>query len=413
MSSVTLTSKSKQQQQIKIKKEMISFDDVKALIKDMGINKYDEDSLKLLFVSFDKEKKGSILKSDFLEHLNITKTDIITKSDEYLTKLEVAVRKLHSLKIKFEEQKDLDGASDCAWIIETLLSSNLNELVMEKKDESIEQDALKQYSNAQEVLNIRKDMNNLTSKGYKANMSSMSMTTKQLKDNVSEISKTSKYQNHLNLNLNNPTHLDEVQSKKSYDPKNTKRKSIVSNISHSSIKEHEEQYYSQSNFYKESMKVNLGERRSTINSVTPQLANELNSILSKLEDFEFNIFELDKLAGVNTMLYVANEIFSNLYFYEDMIDEMVFKRFVVAIASGYSRNVLYHNDIHATDVLQTVYVMMEKGSVYYKCSLMEIDYIAILVAAMCHDFRHPGIGNSYLINSKHKIAMTFNGKVLN
>jgi len=31
------------------------------------------------------------------------------------------------------------------------------------------------------------------------------------------------------------------------------------------------------------------------------------------------------------------------------------------ITSGYSRKIPYHNDMHATDVLQTVYILIEKG----------------------------------------------------
>ncbi len=161
----------------------------------------------------------------------------------------------------------------------------------------------------------------------------------------------------------------------------------------------------------ESIQANLGERRSTINTVTPKVASQLNSCLNKIEDFDFNVFELDELVGKDTLLYVANEIFSSLNFYEDIIDEKCFRSFVGAIALGYSRTVSYHNDLHATDVLQTTYVIMEKGSVYYRIQLMEIDYIAILVAAICHDFKHPGLGNPYIINSKHSIAMAFNGKI--
>jgi hypothetical protein len=80
------------------------------------------------------------------------------------------------------------------------------------------------------------------------------------------------------------------------------------------------------------------------------------------------------------------------------------------ITNGYYRESPYHNDIHAADVLQTTYVIMEKGSFYYKCSLSEHDYLAILLSAICHDFKHPGIGNSYLVNSIHPIALYYNGK---
>lgn len=189
------------------------------------------------------------------------------------------------------------------------------------------------------------------------------------------------------------------------------RASIISNYTELSMKT----FYDDKNDngYQESIKVNLGERRSTINSVTPKIAGEVCNILLKIEDIEFNIFELDKLVGKDSMLYMSNEIFQNLYFFEDVIDEMKFRKFICKVIEGYDRKVAYHNDLHAADVLQTLYVMMEKGSIYYKISLIEIDYMAVLLSAICHDLKHPGIGNPYLINSKNEIAMIYNGKKKN
>ena len=93
-----------------------------------------------------------------------------------------------------------------------------------------------------------------------------------------------------------------------------------------------------------------------------------------------------------------------------MVNENTFKSFIGEITNGYSRDIPYHNDLHATDVLQTLYVFLERGNIYYKCGLTEIDIFALLLSAICHDFKHPGRGNSYLVNSKNEIAMNFNGK---
>ena len=132
--------------------------------------------------------------------------------------------------------------------------------------------------------------------------------------------------------------------------------------------------------------------------------------MNLIEEFDFNIFELDKLTGKDCLLYCATEIFDILNIFEDIIPENTFRNFINEIASGYNRKISYHNDIHAADVLQTTYVIMEKGSFYYKLSLSELDYVSILLSAICHDYKHPGLGNSYLINSTHSIAVNFNGK---
>lgn len=144
--------------------------------------------------------------------------------------------------------------------------------------------------------------------------------------------------------------------------------------------------------------------------INPVLIGKLNESLNKIEGFDFDIFELDDLINRKSLYYVSHEIFSMLNFYDDLIPESIFKSFIEEITEGYSRNIPYHTDLHACDVLQTCYCIMEKGSIYYTCALTELDYISVLLSAICHDYKHPGMGNSYLINSVNMIALDFNGK---
>ena len=137
--------------------------------------------------------------------------------------------------------------------------------------------------------------------------------------------------------------------------------------------------------------------------------NLINQELNKLEDFDFDIFNFNRLTNNNPLLYISKEIFNLQYFFDDLISVEVFNKFILEITKGYSREKAgYHNDIHAADVLQTTYLIVERGSFYYKLYLSELDYLSILLSAICHDFKHPGIGNSYLINSAHDIAFSFN-----
>lgn len=34
---------------------------------------------------------------------------------------------------------------------------------------------------------------------------------------------------------------------------------------------------------------------------------------------------------------------------------------------------------------------------------------ATLIAAVCHDMKHPGMNNMYQINAKKEVAITYNG----
>lgn len=40
-----------------------------------------------------------------------------------------------------------------------------------------------------------------------------------------------------------------------------------------------------------------------------------------------------------------------------------------------------------------------------------MDVYAMLLAAICHDLKHPGKTNSYNINAKTNLAVRYNGKI--
>lgn len=110
---------------------------------------------------------------------------------------------------------------------------------------------------------------------------------------------------------------------------------------------------------------------------------KINECLNKIECFDFDVFELDNLVGDQTLFYLSHEICNSLLFFEDLVNESKFKNFIQEITKGYYRSdVKYHNDLHASDVLQTLYNMIERGDVYYKCKLTELDTLAVILSAI-------------------------------
>ena len=108
----------------------------------------------------------------------------------------------------------------------------------------------------------------------------------------------------------------------------------------------------------------VSKRRSTQFSslISPSMFAKIYIHLSTSNSLEFNIFELDALVDTKTSFYLAFDIFSKkAFFEEDKVDENVFKNFVKTIIAGCSRSHTYHNDIHAGDVLQTLFTIMEQG----------------------------------------------------
>jgi len=77
------------------------------------------------------------------------------------------------------------------------------------------------------------------------------------------------------------------------------------------------------------------------------------------------------------------------------------------IYKGYRRDVQYHNDIHAADVLQMSYVILVKGDMVNYASLSELDLISVVISAVCHDYGHDGLNNSYHVNAISERAIRF------
>jgi len=81
--------------------------------------------------------------------------------------------------------------------------------------------------------------------------------------------------------------------------------------------------------------------------------------------------------------------------------------FLAQISGGY-KFVTYHNKTHATDLAQTFYYFATTCSLIEKCNLDEVDMFALITAAACHDFQHPGVNNAFMTASKDKLAVLYN-----
>ena len=85
--------------------------------------------------------------------------------------------------------------------------------------------------------------------------------------------------------------------------------------------------------------------------------------MSLIETYDFDIFELDNLLDKNTLISMANEIFTRRNFFDVLIPEEKFGKFLKEITNGYSRSVKYHNDLHGADVFQTLNIILSEANV--------------------------------------------------
>ena len=146
------------------------------------------------------------------------------------------------------------------------------------------------------------------------------------------------------------------------------------------------------------------------NMISPSIIASLSDQMEKIAACDFDIFELNKLLNKKTSIYLAMEILTRLAIVDNGgIPHNILFDFVKEIVSHYDRvKAIYHNDLHAGDVMQTVYTIFVKGKLNVKMKLSELDIFAILVAALCHDYKHPGTNNAYNINARTKYAMRYN-----
>jgi len=81
--------------------------------------------------------------------------------------------------------------------------------------------------------------------------------------------------------------------------------------------------------------------------------------------------------------------------------------FLLNAQQGYLENP-YHNSTHATDVLLACnYLVQSSGLIDY---LAPKELLAIYLASIVHDLGHPGLNNSFLVNTSNKLAVLHNDR---
>ena len=152
-------------------------------------------------------------------------------------------------------------------------------------------------------------------------------------------------------------------------------------------------------------------RSTTLNDViSPSIISVVYEQIKYIDSPEFNIFAINEVLDKKTSIYIANEILSKFDIIEnEIINPEIFKTFLETIVYNYDRkNAIYHNDLHAGDVMQTLFTIMSRGKLIEKMKLGQLDAFSILLAAICHDYKHPGTNNLYQINARTKYSLRYN-----
>ena len=161
---------------------------------------------------------------------------------------------------------------------------------------------------------------------------------------------------------------------------------------------------------------NINEKLLKRNSINTDVINggiykkfiKLNE--QQLDDVNFNIFEFSKIVGRDNILPVISVYVLNANSSFNVIPYNKFEKYIYEIANAYHKNNPYHTDLHAADMVQTLFVYNIRTKFQQIFNMTDNEIICMFVAAMVHDVRHPGFSNNYLINTNDSIAIEYNDR---
>lgn len=68
----------------------------------------------------------------------------------------------------------------------------------------------------------------------------------------------------------------------------------------------------------------------------------------------------------------------------------------------------YHNFFHCCDVAHATFRFIKLST--RRTDLSSMECFALMIAAVCHDMDHPGLQNSFLVETKHALATVYNDR---
>lgn len=131
--------------------------------------------------------------------------------------------------------------------------------------------------------------------------------------------------------------------------------------------------------------------------------------LNHLKSFNFESFDQSSLDLEDDDLLPATISLFSLH--KDCIERLAISEaelinFLSLVKDLYLDNP-YHNYRHALDVLQCTSLIIKDEKL--KLMLRDVDVLAILIAAICHDIGHLGVNNAFLKEYSADVALIYNG----
>uniref|UniRef100_A0A4W4EVR5 Phosphodiesterase n=1 Tax=Electrophorus electricus TaxID=8005 RepID=A0A4W4EVR5_ELEEL len=129
-------------------------------------------------------------------------------------------------------------------------------------------------------------------------------------------------------------------------------------------------------------------------------------MLQKVGSWNFDIFLFERLSNGNSLVDLTFHLFSEYGLIKLFrLDLLKLRRFLVIVQEAYHSENPYHNALHAADVTQAMYCYLQEPQLSE--SLTSCDILLGLLAAATHDLDHPGVNQTFLINTNHYLASLY------
>ncbi|KAI9270020.1 hypothetical protein EDC94DRAFT_597850 [Helicostylum pulchrum] len=154
----------------------------------------------------------------------------------------------------------------------------------------------------------------------------------------------------------------------------------------------------------------------------PNISKKRSSELkTRVCSWDFSPFGLTEQDLIHSVYLIFDQVLKLPELYHISITQAQLYDFIIDLAGVYHNQNPYHNFAHAVDVLQCLFYMLcELGVLPFTNKFLQKskpqsllrpkDVFALLIAAIGHDAAHPGVNNSFLINSSNPLATLYNDK---
>jgi len=157
-----------------------------------------------------------------------------------------------------------------------------------------------------------------------------------------------------------------------------------------------------------------------------------DDIEMNINNENFDVFKYEKQIKNETLLLykLTDSVLNDLIGKQaknQIVDKNKLYQFLLILANEYNSNTFpemnpYHNIYHAAEVTQNLYTYLKKtkksipilfSDTYVKekdelsfntnINYIDLDIFSLIIAAICHDFRHTGRDNNFYLNYKDKV----------